>query len=48
LTALLNLEPRVAGTTEVDPAADFADATWVDMHDRARCLISYKKQTRVC
>ena len=48
MTALLDLEPRVAGTTEVDPDADFADATWVDMHDRARCPISVYHKTMVC
>ncbi len=48
MTALLNLEPRVAGTTEVEPDADFADAKWVDMHDRARCVVSVKTKTRAC
>jgi hypothetical protein len=48
MTALLNLEPRVAGTEIVEPDADFGAAKWVDLHDRARCLISLRKQTRVC
>lgn len=48
MTALLSLEPRVAGKAEVEPAADFESAQWVDMHDRARCVISIKKQTRIC
>jgi hypothetical protein len=48
MTALLSLEPRVAGTEVVEPAADFGAATWVDLHDSARCLISLRKQTRVC
>jgi hypothetical protein len=48
MTALLSLEPRVAGTEIVEPDADFGAAKWVDLHDRARCLISLKKRTRVC
>jgi hypothetical protein len=48
MTALLSLEPRVAGTEVVEPAAEFGAAKWVGLHDRARCVISVKKKTRVC
>ena len=48
MTALLSLEPRVAGTEVVEPDTDFGAAKWIDLHDSARCLISVRKQTRVC
>jgi hypothetical protein len=48
MTVLLSLEPRVAGTEVVEPEAEFGAAKWVDLHDRARCLISVRHQTRVC
>ncbi len=48
MTALLNLEPREAGTEVLEPEADFGAAQWVDLHDRARCIISIKTKTRVC
>jgi hypothetical protein len=48
MTALLSLEPREAGTEVVEPEADFGAAKWVDMHDRARCIISLKTVTRKC
>jgi hypothetical protein len=48
MTALLSLEPREAGTEVVEPAAEFGAAKWVDVHDRARCVISIKTKTRVC
>jgi hypothetical protein len=48
MSALLSLEPRVAGTEVVEPDADFGAAKWVDLHDNARCIISIKTKTRVC
>jgi len=48
MTALQNLEPRIAGLEIVEPVADFGTAQWVNIHDRARCVISEKKKTRVC
>ena len=48
MTALQRLEPRVAGTEVVEPDADFGAAKWVDLHDKARCVISIPHRTRVC
>lgn len=48
LSALLNLEPRLAGTATVEPAVEFTAERWVDLHDRARCVISVHTRTRVC
>jgi hypothetical protein len=48
MTALLSLEPRVAGTEVVEPDTDFGAAKWVDLHDSARCIISLRQRTRVC
>lgn len=48
MTALLSLEPRVAGTKVVEPEADFGTAKWVNLHDNARCIISIRTRTRVC
>jgi hypothetical protein len=48
MTALLNLEPRVAGTEVLEPEAEFGAAQWVDLHDRGRCIISYYHGTAIC
>jgi len=47
LTALLDLEPG-SWNHGGRPAADFADATWAEMHDRARFIISCRNHTRIC
>jgi hypothetical protein len=39
LTALLSLEPRVAGTEMIEPAVPFAGNN-DSLHDSARCPIS--------
>ncbi|HEY2575058.1 MAG TPA: hypothetical protein VGI74_02005 [Streptosporangiaceae bacterium] len=48
MTVLLNLEPRMIGTEVVEPEAEFGAAQWVDLHDRARCLVSVHTTTRPC
>jgi hypothetical protein len=48
VTVLLDLEPRVAGTDVLEPEVEFASKKWVDLHDRARCLISKHTTTRAC
>jgi hypothetical protein len=48
MTALLSLEPRVAGTEVVEPEAEFGAAKRVDLHDSARCPISKPFVTRRC
>jgi len=36
LTELLSLEPREAGTDEVEPSVEFT-REWDDLHDSGRC-----------
>lgn len=48
MNALLDMEPRDAGSQTIEPAADFATEEWVNLHDRARCLISVHLSTRIC
>jgi hypothetical protein len=43
MTTLLALEPRVAGTDTLDPAAEFAeefDESVGDLHDAAVCFLT--------
>jgi hypothetical protein len=49
LTALLSLEPRVAGAEVIEPAVSFAENE-DRLHDSARCPISLicQRHTNIC
>lgn len=47
MTALLDLEPRDAGSDVVEPEIDFAQ-TWDSLHDRAKCQVTRPNVTIRC
>jgi hypothetical protein len=40
MTVLLELEPRVAGSETLEPAADFAAEKWLSLEDPELCAIT--------
>lgn len=47
MSTLLEMEPRLAGTDEVEPVVEFENA-WKDRPDRTACPISIPMRTGLC